>query len=611
LKTATRKLNIEKADMTAGAIRVVLSTETPVERQDQHGRYLEVLSHEPGAVDLSRAPLPLIEGHDHARLPVGRIDKLRIDSGRLRGELILSKSQRGQELGQDISDGILTAVSVGYQIIETEHSTREGLDVLTATKWMPFECSLVSVPADPAAGLNRGKEIMTTETETLSRRERAKAKDEAQQREAAIQAERNRKESIRGAFGRHADNHRELLNECLEDPAIDVQEARARLLDDLSKDASPTMGLPVDAVSHGGHGRANFVERAADALLARSGYGDRSKADQALLNTSVLDIARQCIGERGFQTRNPSQLIKRSMSTGDFPLILENVLNKAMRAGSENESATHRDWVRVSDVDDFKSQSRPILSSAPNLEPILELAEYTYGNMTEDATSFTPIKYGRILQLSFEAIQNDDLAAFSRVAAQMGMAATRREADFVYGALTTGAGAGQVMQDTLALFDASHNNAVSVATTEKEFTPQALQEARTLLRRQKDVSGQGWLNLQPRYLLCPPERESEAEILIARSTAHKTSTTDTPTPGWIQGLNLVVEPRLADSDVMYLAASTDQIDTFELGVLTGHPMAEEESQFTTDSVAWKLRHVFGGAFLDWRGIVRITLTAAA
>ena len=68
-----------------------LSSEHPVKRYDGE----EVLSHKPGAVDLSRAPLPLLCSHNNAALPVGVVEGLTVADGKLKGTIRLSANQDG------------------------------------------------------------------------------------------------------------------------------------------------------------------------------------------------------------------------------------------------------------------------------------------------------------------------------------------------------------------------------------------------------------------------------------------------------------------------------------------------------------------------------------
>lgn len=127
------------------SIPASLSSEHPVKRFDGE----EVLSHQPGAVDLSRAPLPLLCSHNSAALPVGVVEGLTVAEGKLKGIIRLSANQ--DALWRDITDGILRNLSIGYQIIEKQKTKRGYI----ATKWMPYECSLVAAPADNTVGIGR------------------------------------------------------------------------------------------------------------------------------------------------------------------------------------------------------------------------------------------------------------------------------------------------------------------------------------------------------------------------------------------------------------------------------------------------------------------------
>lgn len=122
-----------------------LSSEYPVKRYDGE----EVLRHTPEAVDLSRAPLPLLCAHNSAALPVGVVEGLTVADGKLKGTIRLSANQ--DAIWKDIQDGILRNLSIGYRVIEKQKTKRGFI----ATKWMPYECSLVAAPADNTVGINR------------------------------------------------------------------------------------------------------------------------------------------------------------------------------------------------------------------------------------------------------------------------------------------------------------------------------------------------------------------------------------------------------------------------------------------------------------------------
>ena len=131
----------------SGVMAAAISSEFPVERPGGQ----EVLSHEPNAIDLSRAPLPLIASHDHQMLNIGLVENLKIVRKKLKGVIRFGDRAEARETWRDVKNGILKYLSIGYEVIQTE-SSKGGYLV---TKWRPLEVSIVSVPADPSVGFNR------------------------------------------------------------------------------------------------------------------------------------------------------------------------------------------------------------------------------------------------------------------------------------------------------------------------------------------------------------------------------------------------------------------------------------------------------------------------
>ena len=129
-------------------VEATLSSEFPVKRR----RGLEVLVHSEDAVDLSRAPLPLITSHNDGELPVGIVENIQVSGGKLRGVIRFGSSTRASEIWQDVKAGILRNISIGYLPVKTES---KGPDSYRVTRWMPYEASLLAAPADPTVGINK------------------------------------------------------------------------------------------------------------------------------------------------------------------------------------------------------------------------------------------------------------------------------------------------------------------------------------------------------------------------------------------------------------------------------------------------------------------------
>jgi HK97 family phage prohead protease len=613
----TIEIQLEERERRAAAASrrfpVSVSSEHPVPRRDwQSGQMFdEVLSHARDAVDLSRAPLPVLEGHDRSRTNVGIVTNLKLDGARLRGELVLGASQRATELAEDIAAGIVTGLSVGYAISREDRDEKKKR--ITATRWTPFEVSIVSVPADVTVGIGRGHTMEnenTPSTTTTIDQPGSQATPSA-----AVLAERERGVAIRQLSARAGlgdDFATDLVTR-----GASIDHARAAILDRLAAQSDATaqnQHVRIEErhvpITPGADYGEDFQRAAVDAILLRSGIPvAKPHAAARDVSASVYDLARLCLsrsGRSGSRVREArgAEMLKRAMTTSDFPSILAGSLNAAVRNGYESEPASHREWVRAVPVADFRTQDRPILGSAPDLIAVDEHGEYQNGSLTDDKASYSVAKYGVVVSLSWETIVNDNLGAFLRVQPALGQAARRKEADTVYALLALNSGAGPTMQDSVALFHASHNNLIA---TSGAFSATLLGAGRALLRKQTALGG-GLLNLVPRFLIVPAERETDAELVLANA-ARPASGTDKTVGEWIASLTLVVEPRLAKT-AAYLAAESTQIDHCELGLLEENmngPAIEEEDRFRVDVRNWKVRHVFGAKFLDWRGIVKIPL----
>lgn len=91
-----RHVTIEahRADPADRTVPAVLSSEAPVTRFGE----VEILSHEPGAIDLARARdgLPLLFCHDVAA-PIGVVEHVHLDGPKLRGRLRFGRGAKASE----------------------------------------------------------------------------------------------------------------------------------------------------------------------------------------------------------------------------------------------------------------------------------------------------------------------------------------------------------------------------------------------------------------------------------------------------------------------------------------------------------------------------------
>lgn len=404
---------------------------------------------------------------------------------------------------------------------------------------------------------------------------------------------------------------RSLMVNALSDPKVTTEQFGQRVLAELARGRGPLNGGGY--VATGSQGSSDFIAAASDALAMRAGIRIDKPHPGArdVSGMSLPDIVRACASRSGrsldLAGQNRGALVQAAMTTSDFPAILGDSLGKALRAGFAAEPATYEAWTRKVLVADFKPQERPVLGSAPGLLHVPEGDEYQYGAIDEDrAVPYSVAKFGRIVKLTWEALINDDLGAFLRMTQALGNAAARAEGDAIYSTFAENAGAGPTMQDGKALFHVDHAN---LATAAANFDAAALAAARVLLRRQIAIGG-GVLNLTPRYLLVSPEHEQAAETLLAAAARGMSQGSGNElVPAWMAKLELVVEARLNDG-AFYLLSAGESVDTYERAWLESDngPVIQEKDGFNTDDKSYKVRHVFGGRWLDWRGAVKVPLS---
>ncbi|MBA2434875.1 MAG: phage major capsid protein [Pyrinomonadaceae bacterium] len=118
---------------------------------------IEILDCTSTAVNLSRLNNGgnLLVDHD-VKDVVGVVERAWCDGGKARALVRFGKGARASEVWSDVSEGIRSNVSVGYQVDELQESGKQGgQKVFRATRWTPLEISIVSVPADATVGIGR------------------------------------------------------------------------------------------------------------------------------------------------------------------------------------------------------------------------------------------------------------------------------------------------------------------------------------------------------------------------------------------------------------------------------------------------------------------------
>lgn len=165
----TVRADVQSVNADARTADLIFSTGAAVERFDwlSGKRYLEQLSLKPAHVRLERlnTGAPLLDSHSAISVghQLGAVVRgtARLERKAAIATVRFSKRAEVDPIFQDVRDGIISAVSVGYRVhrFEEREGKGEGLATRLATDWEPFEVSLVSMPADIGAAVRDARTL--------------------------------------------------------------------------------------------------------------------------------------------------------------------------------------------------------------------------------------------------------------------------------------------------------------------------------------------------------------------------------------------------------------------------------------------------------------------
>lgn len=628
-------------------IEVVWGVGARVRRYDfWEGRYYdEELSMQPGEVDMARLEsgnAPVLRDHGTYSIDnqIGVVDSATLASGEGRAFLRLSERADLAGIVGDILGGIIRNISVGYTVQRYQVDEVPGqIPLYRAVEWRPHEISFVTVPADASASTRSSPETApgalpcvftratpsqptpepvmpntasaadaatraAAEADTLATQQAAAAVAAATTTGAADAAQRSAEIVDLCTRHGHADNAADYIR-----AGHSVDHVRNLILTDMAnRDAAA--GGNLNRVQAGADEADKFRAAASDSLLARAmvtnpATGTRYAVDGSnpTRGLSLRELARNCLTRAGVRTDGMSalEMVGRAFtqSTSDFPVLLENAMHKALQAGYAVAPDTWTRFCARGTVSDFRAHNRYRVGSLGNLDALNELGEFRNKAIPDgEKSSITAGTKGNIINLSRQAIINDDLGAFIGAAQMLGRAASRTVEFDVYALLASN----PIMGDGVALFHATHGNLASAAAP----SAVTVDELRVKLASQKDISGNDFLDLRPAIFLSGMAYGSTGRVLNAAEydpdTANKLQR-----PNIVRGLfkDVVDSPRITGTE-WYLFADPSEAPVIEVAFLEGNdvPFLDQEDGFTVDGSRWKVRMDYGVAPIDYRGAAR-------
>lgn len=313
---------------------------------------------------------------------------------------------------------------------------------------------------------------------------------------------------------------------------------------------------------------------------------------------TMVEIGRELLTEQGVSTRGMDKsevanvFFKRSMSSTDFPILFEGVIQKMLRAQYEFAPEYWDKIARQTSVEDFRAKGLYSAGIVNGMKKIAEGGEIKYTTLKESKETIRVESFAEGIRFTRQAFINDDLGVFSIIPSSFVRHWNTTRGNLVWGLITDNV----KMSDNKTLFHADHGNLITGALTES-----SLAAAKTALSKQRDVAGE-LIRILPRFLVVSPENEMMAKKLITATTPTKTEDVNV----FAGAFDVIVEPRLTNPGEWYLMADPYAIDSLYYAYLEGNEALRVDSseEFKTDSMDYAVRGDFGAAAIDHRGIVK-------
>jgi hypothetical protein len=294
-------------------------------------------------------------------------------------------------------------------------------------------------------------------------------------------------------------------------------------------------------------------------------------------------------------------LASEAVLTGDFPNILLNSMTKRLL----------QDWAELAldglsnlytsqSISDYKLQDRVREGYFAELASVTEGSAYTeISYPTDELVTYQVSKYGNLLSISEETIRNDDLGAIARFPGRLARAGRWTLKNYITNFFINNP---NYTADSVAWFNSAHANLSTVALSQDSLIADEV----ALLTQTEKNSGEP-LGLPLDWLMVPPALAATARQINQTNTAGSNA--------FFQrfGANnerIYVNEKLTDATDYYYGTNQNNAPFLEMGFLDGieNPqifLANQPTigtQFTMDELQYKVKMVFNGAIIDFRGV---------
>lgn len=354
-----------------------------------------------------------------------------------------------------------------------------------------------------------------------------------------------------------------------------------------------------------------------------NGIGRRAQARETPEYRKKFDECRKLVERVLHGSRYAALLFEEAMSTDDFPLLFGDVIDRVLLRAYQEFPVNFGAFADTKTVRDFREVKRyAIDGSESTLGEVPQGGEYPESDLSETEYSYSVKKYGRALPLLWETLINDDLDAFRDIPVRFGRAARRSEVRFVTELYVDENG------PHASLYTAGNNNIIS---GNPALSTEGVASGIETLLTQTDTEGEP-IMIDAITLVVTPALKVEADRIV-NTTEYRVdengNTRIVRGNGLGGTLAVVVDPYIplvassANGSATWALFADPNVSrpALEFGRLRGHESPEiwvktpdaqrvgggdlgpDQGDFETDSVRYRVRHVFGGTRVDPKATV--------
>jgi len=360
--------------------------------------------------------------------------------------------------------------------------------------------------------------------------------------------------------------------------------------------------------------RADVTDDRADKIVNMlDGFFDRGNREVRSLRECYIEVTgdtrvtghlRDCDLRKIREAAGDAEWMREAADSTTFANVLGDSIARRMIA-EYNLASPYDAWRMLADVaqvNDFRTQERTRWGGYGDLPAVAESGNYAaLTTPTDEKATYAVTKRGGTESLTLEMIKNDDAGLVQRIPTKLSRAAQRTLAKFAF----------DFIKDNPAIFDGDalfHVNHANLGSAALDAT--SLAAARLAMLKQPEKDSAERLNIPGRHLWVPADLEEAAFDLFRRTTNNEGD--------FVESMNMQVHPIWYWTDANDWAMTADIADVpfLEIGFLDGNEEPEifvqdsplNGSLFANDTITYKIRHIYGGNVLDYRGAYKGVVT---